>query len=172
MRGTRKITLSSSLTGWVNTWDETLDWTAGSNRMITGCYSEHHNHREDRVWKFYSAAVNGVTCKYTGLHGYANGWDNPLTFVCPDNQALKKVYSHHDNGREDRKWRFGCCAVSSNVYLKRGGWTNYLNDWDSPLNFRCKDTEVLVGLKSYHDNHREDRRWYFYCSEILRKRVE
>jgi len=167
----RKLTLTSRrYSGWMNSWDGVLSWDAGSNRMITGFTSVHDNRREDRVWGFHSAAASGVSCRDQGFHGYANNWDHPLTFVCPDNQALERVYSYHDNRREDRRWRFGCCVVSSNAYLKRGGWTNEVNNWDGRLDFRCKDDEVLVGLKSYHDNHREDRRWRFHCSQLMTKR--
>ena len=108
--------------------------------MITGFFSEHDNNREDRRWRIYSAAAHGVSCKRQGEHGYANNWDDKLTFVYPDNQALSTVISHHDNHREDRRWRFGCCVVSSNAYLKRGRWTNNVNNWDARLDFRCKDT--------------------------------
>jgi len=167
----RKLTLTSrKKSARANKYDGRLDWFVGSNRMITGFSSYHNNHREDREWSFHSAAASGVSCRETGLRGYANAWDKQLTFVCPDNQALSRVYSHHSNYKEDRKWKFGCCAVSSNAYLQRGGWTNYVNGWDKKLDFRCFDDEVLVGLKSIHSNYREDRRWKFHCSKLMTKR--
>jgi len=138
--------------------------------MFTGIISVHDNGREDRVWAFHYAAASGVTCKTQVLGGWANNWDDPLSFACPHNQALSTVYSYHDNYREDRRWKFGCCVVSSNAYLQRLGWTNWVNNWDARLDFRCQDDEVLVGLKSYHDNHREDRRWRFQCSRLMTKR--
>jgi len=137
--------------------------------MITGFYSKHDNVREDRLWAFYSAAASGVSCTAQGWHGWANNWDSPLSFVCPNNQAMHSVISVHDNHKEDRRWKFRCCVVSSNAYLKRGGWTDLLNHWDGRLDFRCKPTEVLAGLESYHHNHYEDRRWKFHCAELLNK---
>jgi len=164
----RKLSLTSrSKTGWVNKWGRVLDWSAGSNRMITGFFSEHSKHRKDRRWAVYTAAAKGVTCKPQGLSRYVNGWDHPLTFVCPDNQALYGVYSVYNKHRRDRRWSFNCCEVSSNAYLKRGYWTNYRNNWKKGLNFRCLPTQVLVGLGSYHNNHHEDRRWKFYCADLI-----
>jgi len=156
--------------GWVNSWDGVLSWYAGSNRMLSGFHSVHDNRREDRLYAFHSAAASGVSCRDTGLRGYANYWDAQLHFDCPNNQALSRIYSHHDNRREDRRWKFGCCVVSSNVYLQKGGWTNYINGWDAQLDFGCKEDEVLVGVNSYHDNRREDRRWRFRCSRLMTKR--
>lgn len=41
----------------------------------------------------------------------------------------------------------------------------YVNDFDQPLVFQCPHGGVLDGVSSYHDNHREDRRFKFYCCE-------
>jgi len=164
------LTVISGRTGWMNSWDGLLSWAAGSNKMIHGFYSIHDNHREDRLWAFYTATASGVTCTPTGFSGYVNNYDQVARFECPANQALNGVISIHDNHKEDRIWRFQCCAVSSNAYLKVGPWSNWRNDWDRLLNFRCKSTEVVVAVNSYHDNHREDRRWEYKCAELMTTR--
>jgi len=167
-----KLTLktSSGHTGWMNGWDGELNWGIGKTQMIHGFFSRHDNHREDRLWAMYTAWADGVTCTPQGVTGYVNGWDQEFTFQCQANQALNGVISVHDNHKEDRRWRFQCCALSSNAYLKFGGWSGWRNDWDQELNFRCKNTEVVVGVHSYHDNGREDRRWEYRCGELMTKR--
>jgi hypothetical protein len=166
----RKINLNRHLSGYANSWDGKMTFYAGSNRMITGFYSHHDNHREDRLWRMYTGTASGVKCNIQGWRGWANNWDGVLSFSCPDNQALYGVYSVHDNHREDRRFNFKCCSVGSFADMRYGGWTDYRNYWDSTLNYQCsKSNEVIVGVYSYHDNHREDRRWKFRCAELLKK---
>jgi len=144
-----------------------LSWSAGSNRMIAGFLSVHDNIKEDRLWAFHDAAASGVTCTQQGFSGYVNDYDNVARFECGTNQALNGVYSVHDNHKEDRRWKFECCALSSNVYLQKGGWSNWQNNLDAQLDFGCGETSVVVGWNSYHDNHHEDRRFEFKCAELL-----
>jgi len=173
----RKINLKQHLSGYENSWDGKLDFWAGrygtysvSNKMITGFYSHHDNNREDRRWRFYTGSASEVKCKVSGTKNWANDWDGRLKFECRKNEALYGVYSEHDNGTEDRRWKFKCCNVGSFATMRYGGWTSYRNNWDSQLNYRCsKSNEVIVGVQSYHDNHREDRRWKFRCAELLKR---
>jgi len=164
----RKIYLSRTLSDYKNSWNGRLSYTVPTNRMITGFYSNHNNDREDRRWRFYSGSASGVSCHAGGWSTWANQWEGSLSFTCKNNQALNGVYSYHNNGKGDRLWKFKCCSVS-NAYLRNGGWTNYVNGWDSLLNFQCSKYGVIVGVSSYHDHRREDRRWKFRCAELLKK---
>jgi hypothetical protein len=49
-------------TNYENDWDQKLTFQAGSDRMITGIYSEHGNSQEDRRFGFYSKAARGFSC--------------------------------------------------------------------------------------------------------------
>ena len=40
---------------------------------------------------------------------YVNDFDAPVAFQCPNGGALDGVGSYHDNGPEDRRFRFYCC---------------------------------------------------------------
>ena len=42
---------------------------------------------------------------------YQNTWDGNLHIECSSNFAIFKFQSVHDNGREDRLWRFDCKKV-------------------------------------------------------------
>ncbi|XP_062603178.1 hemagglutinin/amebocyte aggregation factor-like [Saccostrea cucullata] len=98
-----------------------------------------------------------------GVYGWVNEYDKPFNFTCPQHQSIHQIVSHHDNGREDRVFDFQCTSYtkeSENCF-----WTDYVNDFDQPLVFQCPRGGVLDGVSSYHDNHREDRRFRFYCCE-------
>jgi len=156
--------------GLANNLDGQLDWSAGSNRMMSGAYSSHSNWQEDRRWGFYSSYASGVTCTPMGWSNYVNGNDGALSFSCPERTAaMYAAHSIHSNWHEDRRWKFRCCQLSANVYLQNSAWTGYVNGLDGNLDFQCLKTEVMVGLSSYHANWQEDRRWKFRCARLLTK---
>jgi len=159
--------IESSWTGWENSWDNDLEVDGGVNGMITGLYSVHDNRREDRRWKFLYGSAEGLLCYEQSWTDWKNNWDGYLSYTCPSNQVLFGVESYHNNHREDRRWRFQCCRVSSGVTVKKESWTGYLNDWDGKLKYQCPAAnQAIVGLSSYHDNKKEDRRWKVRCGEI------
>lgn len=43
---------------------------------------------------------------------------------------------------------------------------DWQNDLDGLLAFECGDNGYINGMKSYHDNNAEDRRWGFHCCEM------
>jgi len=158
------------LSGYANSYDGDMTYYAGSKRMIVGFYSKHDNHKEDRIWRFYTGTASEVSCSEKGWTVWVNRYDYHLDFSCANNQALYGVHSKHDNHKEDRMWKFKCCDVGSFASMRYGDWTSYRNNWDDNLDYECeKLNEVIVGIKSDHDNHREDRRWYFRCAELLKK---
>jgi len=97
-----------------------------------------------------------------------NGWDGGLTYVCPvkngkHHGAIKMMESYHDNHREDRRWHFECSYDVQRA--ERCHWTDWINNWDAELYFICPNNGYIGGFHSYHDNHREDRRWKVVCCE-------
>jgi len=151
-------------TRYVNDWDKPLSYTAGKNRMITGIHSVHDNLKEDRRFGFYSMAASGFSCTPRRWTGFVNGLDKQFVFQCPANHVMDGVYAVHDNGKEDRRFKFRCCKLS-NASLRKGALQN-ANDWDKPFDFRCKNGWVLTAIRSKHDNGKEDRRFAFHCSRI------
>jgi len=165
---THGLVLQSTWSPWMNTWDGWIYFTAGKNMIVTGFSSVHDNGKEDRRWKFCSGSVKGVQCKPQSWSKWVNTWDSVLSFTCPRNEALYAVTSQHHNGKEDRRWKFQCCKVSSNFALKKEAFTRYLNNWDEPIHFFCPSAdEVVVGMYSYHDNDVEDRRWKARCAKLV-----
>ncbi|KAM4612666.1 hemagglutinin/amebocyte aggregation factor-like [Polymixia lowei] len=97
--------------------------------------------------------------------GWDNDWDGVLYRVCPSGQAVSQITSIHDNGKEDRLWRFSCKTFAAS---RRCRWSTYANSFDGYMNFRCPYNQVIAGASSYHSNSKEDRRWKFYCCSAPR----
>jgi len=99
---------------------------------------------------------------------WSNNYDGRLSFLCPVRDgkygAIRRMESHHSNHHEDRKWHFEC-----SYDVQKAGkchWTDWVNGWDAQLRYICPNNGYIVGLHSYHDNHREDRRWKIACCEV------
>jgi len=94
-----------------------------------------------------------------------NSFDGNLDFTCGTNQALSGIFSYHRNKKEDRRWRFQCCKVKP-YDLHSEYTTSYINSWDGRLDFKCGLNQVLVGVKSHHNNRKEDRLWQARCATL------
>ncbi|GFR94765.1 hemagglutinin/amebocyte aggregation factor [Elysia marginata] len=104
---------------------------------------------------FYSTAVSGA---------YVNTWDQQFQYECPEGEVLRSVLSVHSDTAEDRRWMFTCGAAPSGASPSFCRWTSdYVNNWDEPINFMCPADFVLTGVSSYHSNAAEDRRMKFKC---------
>lgn len=59
----------------------------------------------------YATAGRAVRTGSCALTGYVNSWDGVMNYQCPSGQVMSGMYSVHDNGREDRQFRFYCCTL-------------------------------------------------------------
>merc|ERR1712062_247963 len=74
-------------------------------------------------------------------------------------------------GKEDRKWKVRCGKLDSAVRLSGCSLTGYVNNWDGSMDYSVSSTRVINGFYSYHNNHKEDRRWrVYYCNVCTTKR--
>jgi len=148
----------TSIAGWQNSWDQKLDYSCPSGQHVYRIKSYHDNGKEDRRWEIFcrKGYVKEDECSFTS--DYVNGWDNKLDYTCPDNGIVTGLYSVHDNGKEDRRWKVRCCKLA----VKKGTscyTTGYINDWDRAMDHRVNNGQAIVGLYSHHDNGKEDRKW-------------
>eukprot|EP00488_Nonionellina_sp_1-RS-2012_P004268 TRINITY_DN9555_c0_g1_i1.p1 TRINITY_DN9555_c0_g1~~TRINITY_DN9555_c0_g1_i1.p1 ORF type:complete len:134 (-),score=19.39 TRINITY_DN9555_c0_g1_i1:10-411(-) len=94
-----------SATSYDSAWSKSCGGTGALIRAI----SSHSNKKEDRVWSFYCGQLSSTyklaDCSWSG---YANSWDNDVNYYCSSNGVLNGIYSTHDNGKEDRMWKFLC----------------------------------------------------------------
>ena len=160
------VLLQVCLAGWQNSWDRPHFKPCDNGNYIRRIKSTHNNDKEDRLWEVFCGRVSNLaadqSCSWTGE---VNNWDDFLLFNCPNNGLISGVWSHHDNNREDRRFRFRCCGVSGRK-PSNCGWTGYVNDWDSFMDYSAPGNKVITGAFSYHDNKREDRRWRFMICDI------
>ncbi|KJE90308.1 hypothetical protein CAOG_01639 [Capsaspora owczarzaki ATCC 30864] len=100
--------------------------------------------------------------------GWVNNWDTQVYKVCPANQAITGWYSENWNKKEDRLFWFVCNGVQY-TNLANCLWTDYLNQFDTPINFDVgaspnKIGSAIIGWFSVHDNGKEDRKTqHYYC---------
>ncbi|XP_078597959.1 dermatopontin-like [Branchiostoma floridae x Branchiostoma japonicum] len=105
-------------------------------------------------------------CKSPGqaLTGAQTRWDAAFQFECPGSQVIRRVSSVHCNRAEDRVWKFGCGSVPGLPRFDEEFWSGWINDFDGVMNFQCPFDAIITGLRSEHNNGREDRRWNVKCS--------
>merc|ERR1711868_14894 len=122
----------------------------------------------DRKFKPLVTAI-GATQRHRHLTGWVNNMDGGFTYTCPTNQAIVGFYSYHNNGNEDRKWRFYCASFHG-VGFRQGAWPGWQTSWDAYWNLNCGHNPA-IGWSSYHDNRREDRRWRIRCGHRYATRM-
>ncbi|KAH3830593.1 hypothetical protein DPMN_103838 [Dreissena polymorpha] len=99
--------------------------------------------------------------------GFENQYDLPVVFQCPRNNYINGMGSVHDNGAEDRIWKFYCCQLPD-IHMFDCSFTDWTNVFDGAQNFNSPDGLVMKGMDSYHDNNFEDRRFkYELCTPYV-----
>merc|ERR1711959_398856 len=146
--------------GNINGWDGHMNWHTNGHTYVSGLQSWHNNHREDRIFR---PLVTNIGSTQHGRHitGFVNNMDGTFAYTCPTNKAIVGFYSYHNNGNEDRRWRF-YCAHFHGVGFRAGGWPGWQTRMDAHFAIGC-GTNPAIGFSSYHDNGKEDRRWRIRC---------
>ena len=88
-----------------------------------------------------------AVCVAGGVVGLQNDFDGNLYVACNkyNGEALYRVYSHHSNSKEDRRWQWSCRRVIKDE-MSYCYWTKkYINDWDDLMAFHCKYNYVISG---------------------------
>ncbi|XP_075712005.1 hemagglutinin/amebocyte aggregation factor-like [Rhinoderma darwinii] len=148
---------------WVNSYDQNLHYECQSHQSINLIISIHDDEYEDRVWDFGCKNTFSYP-SYCSWSGYINNFDEEFTYVCPFGTVLSGMASYHQNIEEDRRWRYLCCQGETTVQ-QNCRWSGYVNDFDNYLRWDAPSNYHLVGVQSYHDNSREDRRWNYYSCQ-------
>lgn len=97
-------------TGYVNKWDEPMDFTAPGNSFLGGFDSIHSNKREDRIWKLKLCTQKGKCRSACSWSSYVNKWDKKMNLLTKG-KVIAGVKSEHSNKREDRRWRYLLCNL-------------------------------------------------------------
>ncbi|XP_053318099.1 hemagglutinin/amebocyte aggregation factor-like [Spea bombifrons] len=138
---------------WVNSYDQPLFFQCQNHQSINLIISIHDNGKEDRMWDFgcQNTFSRPGTCSWTN---YVNNFDEQIAFTCPFGSVLSGMDSYHDNGKEDRRWKFLCCQGEVPV-TRNCKWSDYVNEFDQYLRWDAPVNHHLVGTRSYHDNGKE-----------------
>ena len=139
---------------WNNDWDARLLVECGDKQGFSRVRSQHDNGREDRLWQWDCHTIAKASWDNCYWTDYVNWWDQPFYYQCAANYVLAGVDSYHDNGVEDRRWKFRCCHAP-NHFTKGCFVTGYVNDWDAWMDYGVGIPHVFTGAFSYHDNGRE-----------------
>merc|ERR1711998_105295 len=154
--------------GNINGWDGHMNWHTNGHTYVSGLQSWHNNGYEDRIFK---PLVTNIGSTQHGRHitGFVNNMDGTFAYTCPTNKAIVGFYSYHNNGAEDRRWRF-YCAHFHGVGFRAGGWPGWQTRWDAHFAIGCGHNPA-IGFSSYHSNRKEDRIWRIRCGHRYALRV-
>ncbi|CAL1538693.1 unnamed protein product, partial [Lymnaea stagnalis] len=97
--------------GYVNSFDNPLDFKCPGDKFVTGVSGYHDNHFEDRRYGFQCCNILGRSPRDCYLTGEVNTWDGKLTLVVGEGKAIKGAHSVHNNYYEDRIWKFEICSI-------------------------------------------------------------
>jgi len=90
--------------------------------------------------------------------GWQNDYDKQCDWKASSGYVMTGISSRHHNSYEDRKWKFQQAKMfhSTSPVL-----TGTLNSWDGEFQID-DDSKVFVGMQSWHDNGKEDRKFKVY----------
>jgi len=163
---------SSDNGGWYNSYDDTLNFKAElahDGAFLCGMQTQHSNSAEDRKFKFATCSFTGQGSQRTNTwtSSYCNSWDGVMNCDCPSGRAMYGVYSKHSNNKEDRRWKLHCSKVSGiTVQSDRCYETEYINGMDGSAHFETDANMVMVGMRGYHYDGTEDRRYRFKLCRV------
>ena len=146
---------------WQNGWDGPLAKECRVGEGFFGVRSQYDHGRRDRLWAFQCRKVvkdGCATCTKTS--SYVNNFKETIFFMCGKNEYMGGVESYHDNGQEDRRWKFTCCSAAKSQITNNCRLTDYRNNYHQPINFRAAAGEVITGVFSYYTNGK----WYLSFS--------
>jgi len=124
--------------------------------------SKERSGKLERANKHRAMLARRIAYRGQSWHGYINNWDGGMQWRVGSHHYVSGLMSHHNNGREDRRFRPLVTSIGSSQHGL--SLTNYVNNWDGQFAYTCPHNKAIVGMISYHHNHYEDRRWRFYCA--------
>ena len=95
-----------------------------------------------------------------------NGYDSYHDFECSAGHSIYRISGRHDNGKEDRIYCYNCRDSGTASHCYR---TGYVNSWDKPVVKLCNPNYYIAGVRSYHSNSHEDRRFDYKCCKNSNK---
>ncbi|CAH1252809.1 Hypp1017 [Branchiostoma lanceolatum] len=99
---------------------------------------------------------------------WANGYHRWFSFSCAGwNQFISGLHSHHNDGYEDRRFKFECRNLTITPEQYGSNYTSgYLNEYDAEVDFECPSHSVMREVQSAHSDWHMDRNWNFICMQV------
>ena len=160
-------------TPWVNKHHQPSVFNCPENQILTGVSSRHTNRIEDRLFKYRCGEVSlwGEKIKVDSCHvtKNVNDFDRPVNFSCPAHQVLVGESSHFHRKRKDRRFSYSCCSLKhsfAKLKTESCSFSPWVNAFDAYFDYKCPENMVLKGVKSYHKDGIEDRRFSYQCCSV------
>lgn len=158
-------------TGYVNDYDDKIQFSVNNDEFICGMRSRHNNHKEDRKFDFYACSYpEDVTSpQRTDEHwtdDYCGDYGKEAYCKCSDGYGVVGMYSTHSNHKEDRKWKLLCAKITGATVTTDCEQTAYINEYDKDMDYKAADDQVVHGIYSRHSNHKEDRKWQLMLCKL------
>jgi len=155
-----------SVDAWQNNFDAAHSFNCPSGKTVLQIQSIHTNSKEDRRWN-WTCKTENVVSDSCWMTPFVNDWDGTLNWQCPGDHLLTGTYSVHNNGREDRRFKYRCCRLRAGCVKSGCSLSDQLNDHDSRMNYYVQPGKELNGFWSSHHNHFEDRVWKAYQCNVV-----
>ncbi|WP_299493617.1 hypothetical protein [uncultured Shewanella sp.] len=167
--------------GFVNNYDNSANFICPSNMFLTGIYSIHNGHYEDRIFKFtchsfktqsLGSSTSKIIERSRNLDhssGYQNEFDQPLSYTCPAGEYIVGVSSYHDGHYEDRRFSFTCSPmlIDGNRTAAKDCNSTPTSTYDTINNLVAR-FGAFTSIYSVHSNQAEDRQTSLqYCGDVI-----
>ena len=83
--------------------------------------------------------------------------------------VITSIRSEHNGYYEDHRFKFDCQPsnnVVRNVLTGQCAWSGWVNSYDAPFTYNCKDKGAILGIHSLHDDYYDDRRFNILCCPV------
>lgn len=143
----------------------------GHNKVLVRIESTHDNAYEDRQWRYSCGSVmEGISvnsCYWTPYTSFDAHWN-----VGQAGKIVAGIASFHDNSREDRRFSFKLCSITSpgGQDVPMSSLLNYgPTSFDQQWSFTFPSNAFLSSVESWHSNAHEDRQFVFKLVTMCRR---
>merc|ERR1712216_794336 len=104
--------------------------------------SKERSGKLERSNKHKAMLARRIAYRGQSWHGYINNWDGGMHWRVGGHHYVSGLLSHHNNGREDRRFRPLVTSIGSSQHGL--SLTNYVNNWDGQFAYTCPHNKALV----------------------------
>ena len=95
-----------------------------------------------------------------------NGWDAKMEFKCGTNSVVTGMYSQHNNGKEDRRWKVRCSTLDSGKQRKHPSLSNQCINMVCFTRFLNSLSAIVIKFNLLNEWRNIHTSWH-YCDTSL-----